>query len=497
VIPQLSVRARLTAWNVGIVALVLVLSGVAVRYLLQASLMDAVEEDLARTGARFADAYRRFPFPQTKPAPRPEGQKVQAPASQSGPGAPAPAGRPNLLRISQPDLRPRVLDQNGEDHRPEGTIGPWDAQTFSRSLSGERRFSTIAAEGQELRVYSLPAFRDGKIQAVIQLVDPLAPTRRALDQLSKTLLVLVPVGLLLAALGGSFLTGRALRPVREVADAASEIQAESLSARLPVRGKDEFSHLASILNGMLARLEAAFERQKRFTGDASHELRTPLATIKATSSLAREDEWDAAACHTALLNIERAADRAERIVEDLLLLARADSQRLASRDAGPAVLPDVIQRALEATRVSGDTGRPPVRVQLPPNEALAVAVEPGHLMRVFVNLLENADRHTPADGEILITARPAGEVVEVSVRDSGEGIAPEHLPHLTERFYRVDAARSRARGGAGLGLAICRSIVEAHGGRLEIASDLGRGTEVRVALPRAAGVAGGTDVSTR
>lgn len=470
---QLSVRARITAWNVGVVALVLILAGLAVRYVLQASLMGRMEKDLRGFGDMTARAYARLPRP------RPNGARPAAPKPPPKQDADNPFLKGGL------DLRPRVLDETAQDYRPERTIGPWDTRTFPRSLQGEKVFSTITWEGERLRVYSIPAVEDGRIQGVIQMVAQLSPTYGALDQLTSTLLVLFPAGLLLAALGGAFLTGRALRPVREITEAAGDIQAERLSARLPVRGKDEFARLTLVLNGMLERLEAAFERQKRFTGDASHELRTPLATIKATSSLAREDEWDAPACHSALLNIEQAADRAERIVDGLLLLARADSHTLANRRVEPASLDGAIHAAAEAARQSGapEASRAPIRINLPPGDRLFVAVDADPLTRVFVNLLENALRHTPPEGEIVIRARPTGEAIVVSVRDTGEGIAPEHLPHLTERFYRADPSRTRARGGAGLGLAICRSILEAHGGGLKIASEPGRGTEVTVTLP--------------
>ena len=471
----LSVRARLTAWNVGVVAMVLILAGLAVRYLLQASLMATVDADLGRAGDRAARAYPTLRLPTTPFAksPKPQSRKPSA---------------DDLFTSTGRDLRPRVLDPTGQDYRPEGTIGPWDAAAFRQALAGTRVLTTIRSEGDWLRVMSVPGVRNGRIEGVIQWVQPLAPVERALDQLTKTLLILVPAALLIAALGGAFLTGRALRPVREIAEAASEIQAENLSARLPVRGRDEFARLTQVLNGMLERLEGAFQRQRRFTGDASHELRTPLATIKATSSLAYEDEWDAPACHTALRNIEKAADRAERIVDGLLLLARADSDTLV-REGGCVPLAAVVAAAVEVVEAAresrpGESAGPPIRTALPSSPA-TVAVDTDQLTRVFVNLLENAVRHTPAGGEITISALGASDEVVVTVRDTGEGIAPEHLPHLTERFYRADSARTRARGGAGLGLAICRTIVEAHGGRMDIQSEPGHGTEITLRLPAA------------
>jgi heavy metal sensor kinase len=378
----------------------------------------------------------------------------------------------------------RVLDLSGLDHRPGGAVGPWDTAAFTRSWRGEVVHTTVVTQGLELRVCSLPGVRDGRIEVVIQMVEPLAPTWRALDQLTQTLVILIPLALALAALGGAFLTGRALQPVREITEAADRIEAENLSQRLPFEGTDEFARLAAVLNGMLERLEAAFERQKRFTGDASHELRTPLATIKAASSLAREDAWGAEACQAAMASIEGAADRAGRIIEDLLLLARADSGRLIGSTRAVSIEQPLDQALRETAGAAGGApDRAPVLIDLP-DTPLLVRGEPQHLTRLFINLLENALRHTPATGEITVSTRADRQHVIVTVRDTGEGISLEHLPRLGERFYRADAARSRASGGAGLGLAICKSIVEAHQGSLEIDSVVGEGTVVTVTLPR-------------
>jgi signal transduction histidine kinase len=318
---------------------------------------------------------------------------------------------------------------------------------------------------------------------VIQVVEPMAPTRKALDELTRTLVILVPIALALAALGGAFLTRRALQPIREITRTATQIDPQNLSARIPAEGKDELAQLAGVLNGMLARLEEAFERQKQFAGDASHELRTPLATIKATSSLARADAWDTETCLTAMGAIEAAADRANRIVDDLLILARSDDSRLLPL-LGEVSLRAVIDQAVREAEAAWENRAPhaAVHVELA-DETLQVLGEPSHLARVFVNLLDNALRHTPVTGEILISARGEASVVVATVTDNGEGIAAEHLPHLGERFYRVDAGRERSRGGAGLGLAICRAIVEAHQGRLDVHSEPGSGTVVAISLP--------------
>jgi len=321
-----------------------------------------------------------------------------------------------------------------------------------------------------MRILSMPIERGGRIEEVLQLAYPLGGVLRELDALTATLLALVPFGLLAAGLGGAFLTGRALRPVREIAGTAARLGASDLSERLPVAGRDEFSELSSSFNAMLARLEAAFDRQRRFTADASHELRTPLSIIKANTSMALEHPWPEERYREFLAAIDTAAGRQSRIVEELLFLARADAGRLA-RDVGPVCLIEALEEAAEAV---SRPDRPCIRLESI-DPALMVPGSGSELTRLFTNLLENAVRHTPP---AMVDARS----VTVTVTDTGEGIAPEHLPHLGERFYRVDAARSVGTGGTGLGLAICRSIIEAHGGRMTIESKVGEGTVVRIRL---------------
>ena len=212
--------------------------------------------------------------------------------------------------------------------------------------------------------------------------------------LTSTLLALAPFGLLAAGLGGAFLTGRALRPVREIAGTAARLGASDLSERLPVSGRDEFSELSSSFNAMLARLEEAFDRQRRFTADASHELRTPLSIIKANTSLALEHPWPEDRYREFLAAIDTAAGRQSRIVEELLFLARADAGGLA-RDVGPVCLIEALEEAAEAV---SRPDRPCIRLESI-DPALMVPGSGSELTRLFTNLLENAVRHTPYAGD--------------------------------------------------------------------------------------------------
>lgn len=470
-----TVRLRMTLWNVAVLALILGALGAVVRYRVQADRFATVDRTLAeRAHAQRSLAEHDPPVILTSPSDvrsrllDPMKRDVAAEGSLVG------------SKRALPPLPPRVIPRDLAGGRPDGLPWeePWDPTSYVRSLAGRTVYSTVWDGGTPARVLSMPIERRGRVERVLQLVYPLGGVLQEIDALTATLLALVPFGLLAAGLGGAFLTGRALHPVREIAGTAARLGASDLSERLPVSGRDEFSELSSSFNAMLARLEAAFERQRRFTADASHELRTPLSIVQANTSLALEHPWPQARYREFLAAIDAAAARQGRIVEELLFLARADAGRLA-RDVGPVCLLEALEEAAEAV---SRPDRPPIRLG-PIDPSLMVPGSGSELTRLFTNLLENAVRHTPPEGTVTVSAQVDATSVTVSVADTGEGIAREHLPHLGERFYRVDAARSTGTGGTGLGLAICRSITGAHGGRMTIESQPGEGTTVRTQLP--------------
>jgi signal transduction histidine kinase len=478
-----TVRLRMTLWNVAVLALILSALGGVVRYKVQADLFATVDRTLAERAHEAGRLYALGPpnaGRQTRARPR-----LLDPMTAAAEGTTLGGSIPRAL----PPLEPRVIprDRAGREHWDQ----PWDRHSYERSLAGRTVYSTVLDGGTPMRILSIPIERRGRVDEVLQLAYPLYGVLREIDALTSTLLALVPFGLLAAGLGGAFLTGRALRPVREIAGTAARLGASDLSERLPVSGRDEFSELSSSFNAMLARLEEAFDRQRRFTADASHELRTPLSIIKANTSLGLEHPWPEDRYREFLAAIDTAAGRQSRIVEELLFLARADAGGLA-RDVGPVCLIEALEEAAEAVSRPAPRGHPPCIRLESIDPALMVPGSGSELTRLFTNLLENAVRHTRATpasrvpGTVTVSAMADAMSVTVTVTDTGEGIAPEHLPHLGERFYRVDAARSSGTGGTGgtgLGLAICRSITEAHGGRMTIESKVGEGTAVRIRLP--------------
>ncbi len=322
-------------------------------------------------------------------------------------------------------------------------------------------------------------------RAIAQIPYPLTDVYRATDQLDRALLTLIPIGLIFAAGAGWYLTGRVLKRVGTLAASAESMGTGNLSQRLPIIGDDEFSDLATTFNGMLSRLETVFrnqerllDQQRRFTADASHELKTPLTIIRGNASLALRSGEDLDEMRQSIQEIDAAANTMSQLVQDLLLLARSESVP-DKRKWIEAPLIELIDQAVAGARRPGSA---PIILRLDDPD-VCVSGSEEELVRLLKNLLDNAIRYTPVEGSITVTATHQGENVVVTVHDTGEGIAPEHLPHLGERFYRIDSSRSRPTGGTGLGLSICKGIVEAHGGSLQFKSEPGVGTTVIVTLP--------------
>jgi signal transduction histidine kinase len=283
-----------------------------------------------------------------------------------------------------------------------------------------------------------------------------------------------------------FLSVRIVRPIGKLGEAAERIARGSYGERVPVTGSDELSVLASAFNDMAASLESAELRRRQLLSDLAHELRTPLATIEGYVEGVRDGVVPPTAETWFVLGTE--SGRIRRLVDDLQKVSRAEERQLDLRMrplAPAAIVAQATQAAGPAYAAKGVGLDTAVANHLPP-----VAADGDRIGEVFANLLDNALRHTPAEGRVEVRAEGRGEEVEFTVADSGEGIAPEHLGRVFERFYRVDSGRTRARGGSGIGLAIARALVEAHGGRIRAESDgPGAGARFVVTMPTASRVA--------
>ena len=468
-------------------AATLVAFGIGILFLNQNRLSSEIDRDLRERASR-----SRRPF---EPGSRRRGGGPDGPGPGPGPrrmgtpmGPDQPPGPPPFNGLRPPGMddeefrilnlrRPRQFDQNLEALSQPGDV-PFDMDAAKRVLAtGELTYSNVEFEGEPVRVYTMP-WRD---QRDIIGVAQAARETRDLDRLWRsqllTLAIFLPAALAIAGLGALFLTGKAMRPMRQMKISADRISGTNLSERLEVVGTDEFADLAITFNAMIGRLEdsfaqlqEAYEHQRRFSADASHELRTPLTRLKLAASTALSaDATEDERLHS-LRIAEKEADGMTKLVNQLLILAKADAGQLAYN----RVRHDLRVIASEAIENMHSTSTP-IKTDFE-DHAVYAEVDPDAIRRVIENLLENAVRYS---GEGTITVKVINNPEPtVTVADTGPGIAPEHLPHLTERFYRADVSRTGSSGGTGLGLSICKTIMEAHGGMLIIESEIGHGTSV-------------------
>jgi heavy metal sensor kinase len=332
--------------------------------------------------------------------------------------------------------------------------------------------------GGALSVYSLPVRHEGHLVGVVVVASSL---KEILATMRVLLGLLVAGGLgmvLLAGLGGGVLVRRGLRPLEEMASVAESITARRLDQRLALRAPPrEVGRLAATFNAMLERLHAAFAAQRRFVADASHELRTPLATIRGRSEVLLLSPTLDPETRDGLVLIRDEAGRMARLVANLLLLARGDEAQVIARR--PVEL-DVL--LLEVARQARALAQG-VSVSIGHEDQALVLGDADLLKQLLLNLVDNALTYTPPGGHVDLALYVADGSARLAVQDTGPGIAPAELTRIFERFYRLDRARSRRSGGAGLGLAIARWIAEAHGGRIEVQSTVGQGSTFTVVLP--------------
>ncbi len=469
----MTIRLRLTLWYASVLALVLAAVGAGTFALLSHALRESTDRSLVD----LADAFTAVLADEEQEYPNLDAADVIAEA---------------VSEFRYSDRRVALFGAEGgvvAASEPPSLRGATEAVALPPALeiraawtTEGRVFRTLASGPDGARMVAQPVSLRGRAflaVAVGSLRDE-AEMRRTLGWL---LLWMVPAALLLASGGGYLLARTALAPVDAMGREAAEIDAGRLHARVSApRARDELGRLAYTFNALLDRLERAFEQQRRFMADASHELRTPVAIIRgeADVALSRPDR-DPASLHESLRVVGEEGRRLSRIVEDLFTLARADAGQhpLVPSDLYLDELAEECVRAYQSLAV--DRGvhtfcRSPGEVSFRGDEAL--------LRRMVLNLLDNAAKHTGPGGrvEVIVTSDPGS--VRIEVADTGSGIPDAARPHVFERFYRADVARTRASGGAGLGLPIARWIAEAHGGSLELTDTGPRGTTFLVILPR-------------
>jgi len=473
------VRARLVAWNVLAIGLILIAMTLMLRAHLRANAVQQVDNEL-RTEVESArveslssgvrGATLRLPVGASDAksgVERPDSKftRVEQDHSSEMITLQAEAFLPKLIPVPLPMHGSAPLDPDGYREAAKGS--PWAAD--------------FRLKGRPFRSNSKPVYVKGRVVAVVQAARSMEPMEAMLRRFDEALLPLLPVALLVAAIAGTVLVASATRPLRILTDSAEGLKPDE---RLPIVGRDEFADLAVAFNAAfdrtsqaMAKQERALRQLERFTGDAGHELRTPLAVIKGSVSQMLAQKRLRTDERTSLELVDRAADRMTRLIADLLLLARQDAGTIAT-PLQPVDLKALIETAFAS--LSRDD-RCLIDVRVAPG--LSILADSATLERAIANLLTNARSY--ARTQVSIDATRDDKQVELTISNDGEGIPPEHLPRLGERFYRPEASRSRERGGVGLGLAITKGIIEAHHGEMEIRSEVGVGTTVLVRLPAA------------
>lgn len=468
--PFLSFRGRLALLYSGILTVVLALFGLSLYVLVRAQMLRHHDGELAETAAAVESVLARH-------------EDCAALTAEQ-------VGELNryskLVLFHSADGRPDVFYRS-----PDLASVPAARELSARPrlLEEEPGFRTFVEGGDHVRVYSVPYRSRAGRRGVIRVLERMGDVDLPLRNLRLGLLLLAPIAVAVSALVAWSLARRALAPVVEVTALAREIEATQLSRRLPVPpAKDEIGDLVETFNGMIARLETSFEAMKRFTADASHELRSPLTNVKSTVELALDRPREAPEYRAALASVGEEAERLRRIVEDLLLLARADAGRLPF-ESDPVRL-DVL--AAEVAESFGPrVAEAGLRLETSAAPGVVVQGDERWLRQLLQNLVENAVRFSPAPTPgrsapvVTVGLSTEQDAALLTVSDEGPGIPSEDRVRIFERFYRGDASRRRdGDGGAGLGLAICSWIVEAHAGRIEALGRPGGGTVVRVRIPR-------------
>lgn len=371
-----------------------------------------------------------------------------------------------------------VADENGEIVARSRNLTMFNDLLDPNAGPYEESVSIVRHGTTQLRVYTVPLPGSDEQDPHYYLqVARLLDTYEHLNRVSLTALLMGFAAATASLFVAVLLTPGLFKPLEDMAIAARQItRADDLSRRVPYANRpDEIGDLARAFNQTLERLERLFRTQQRLLADVSHELRTPLTTIRGNLDLMRRmGETDPESLSAIQVEIERMT----RLVGDLLLLARADSGGL-PLERKPVELDYILFDVYRQVRIL----EPPVGIELTEVDQVTVLGDADRLKQLMLNLVENAVKYTPPGGEVSLSLSKKAGWAFFEVSDTGIGIPPENLPHVFDRFYRVDKARTRAQGGSGLGLSIAKWVAQAHGGAIRVTSQVGEGTTFSVTLP--------------
>jgi heavy metal sensor kinase len=451
-------RIRLTLWYVFLLALVLVLFSVVLYVSLAQRLTSEIDTTLKNTV-----------------------DQVIANVDWQGDHLiiQGPRGIPNHLSgIAGQSVVLKLSDLSGKMLRARGPY----VMVFRQVPFSKRGFNTVDVGGEEWRVFSSRiTITEGAPDVYLQIARPLSTVESTLNTLLILETIIGLAVLMVAVVLAYFLASRALRPVDEMTRLAGNMDAVTLHERLNLGlPDDELGRLARTLDGMLGRLDEAFESQKRFVSDAAHELRTPLTVIKGITEVALTKERSAASYQAVLQELQLETDHLAGIADDLLALSRADSD-CAVLDRQELDLNDAAMNALDIVLpMAQENG---VTMEFRSSGKLRFYGDQGKLTRMFLNLLDNAVRYSQSGQAVAFSLSVEGPSIVATIKDYGLGIEAEELDRIFDRFHRLENAREKNPAGSGLGLPIARWIARAHGGEICARSRSGEGTTFEVVLP--------------
>jgi heavy metal sensor kinase len=452
----MSLRLRLTILYSALMGVILLLSGVLLYSIVNILLMAQVDTTLMQTANDLLVGWR---------------------VGQSGELSQETLPEVNLTSF----VYYQIWDYNGRLHSSSPGLGqinqPFDPVGYQ---SKHIVYRNSMVRKVNLRVLNIPLVAGGRPIATLQVAGSLALVNTTLQSLIQTIILTAIVAGLFAAVISWFFTGQALAPLVNITDSALNISnTDDLSLRIPQHGseKDEIGQMVTAFNATLGRLEQLFNSQQRFLADVSHELRTPLTVIKGNVSLMRHMKQ---VDEESLDSIEDEADRLTRLVGDLLLEAQAESGKLPLNFA-PVELDTLLLEVFKEMHV---LARERVQLKLTEIDQIMINGDRDRLKQVLINLISNAIKYTAQGGFVYLSLGKSSDNARLIVRDNGQGIPAEDLPHIFERFYRAEKSRSRSKvGGFGLGLSIAYWIVNHHGGHIEVDSAEGKGTTFCIYLP--------------
>jgi len=391
----------------------------------------------------------------------------------------------------------QVLDESGRIGRKSDNLKhvqlPISLNALKNASMGLVTFETNRSLGDTpLRIVTLPVTEKNQSMRIVQVASSLEDVEDALNTLFLILVITVPSALILTSLGGQFLAYKALKPVDQITQTARMITSQNLNQRItPPKVKDEISRLIETFNEMITRLDQSFRQIKQFSSDASHELKTPLTILRGEVEVALRKERTPPEYQKVLKSNLEEVHRMAQIVEDLLLLSRADNGEI-QLNRKEINLSEILNEMVPQARFLAQPQNLLLQSLLP-EEKITILGDSLRIRELLLNLIENAVKYSEDGGRVTIqlskqnsaAPREKGEngFAEIRVTDTGIGIAKEDQERIFDRFFRVDKARSREQGGSGLGLSICKWIVEAHQGKITVESNLEKGSSFIVLLP--------------